>query len=220
MSIKDDALEALSKGIFEVFESVGSEIGEIEEISQGFDMGDWRAYRIAQAAALAVPSLAGAISYIVVPLEIIALLRFLRNSALGTGFILNGAASPLDFPAIFAFAAERPDINDQMIKELQVKAQILAGSAALSTLGPKVAANLIASAITTQMALMAHHTIAPVAAKKMSAMLAKFLLPAGLSRWIPAIGAIVSATVNGVITNMILDAAVDYYGVVRRVGGR
>ncbi|MBO9502475.1 hypothetical protein [Brevundimonas sp. A19_0] len=210
--MKHELLKALNDALLKAFESFGSDIDEVRELSQHQTMDGWKKSRMVKAGSLAAPAVVGGpVGLALLIPELILLMRFLRNSALGVGYIQRGAAAVEDFPAIMLWASEQPADRKALIGSASASAKVMAAKLGAVTVGPAASAKLLASAVTTQIAAMSHTTINTLAAKKGSAWLAKILLGPTLGRFVPFIGAAVGAGANAFITHKMVEAAAAYY---------
>ena len=212
MSVKDELLRALNEALLKAFDSVGSDLDEILELSEEHTIDSWKTSRMIKAGSLAAPALVGGpVGLALLVPELILLMRFIRNSALGVGFIARDAAAAEDFPAIMLWASERPADRKALIGSASASAQVMAAKVGAATLGPVTSAKLVSSAVTTQLAAMSHTTINALAAKKGAAWLAKILLGPAVGRFVPFFGAAVGAGANAFITHRVIEAATSYY---------
>jgi len=216
MSIQQDLMAKAQEAFIAVFDDVSASYYEIENLSRGWQIDDWKMYRIGQAGALALPNLAGGLlSAVSIVPELLALMRFMKISAVGIGYIRNGAASYGDFENIVVLATV--DQHDgRMIKaklQAAVAAQVAAGGVA--SLSPAVAASLMSGAIMEAMAAASHHAIAPFAAQRGAHMILKTFGATAFGRAIPLLGFALGAGVNGYVINKMMTAAEEYYALLR-----
>jgi hypothetical protein len=216
MSFKDDLIEGARKLLLQAFNETAATLDEVEEYAKGWSLEEWRIYRMAQAGSLALPNLVPGAGLIVLLPELLILIRFMRIAALGVGFIKNGSATATDFENILAFSSASHQQQKIITAKLRASAAATVAGGAVAVLTPAMAAGLMSGAIVDVVAAGAGH-IAPIAAQKGAAWLAKLLGGPALASWIPFIGFVISAGANVYITGAVLEAAETYFDEIKSV---
>ena len=216
MSFKDELIEGARKLLLQAFNETAATMDEVEGYAKGWTLEEWRIYRIGQAAGLALPNLVPGAGLIVLLPELLILIRFVRVAALGVGFIKNGTATATDFENILAFSSVSKQQQKLITAKLRASAAATAAGSTIAVLTPAMAASLMSGAIVDVVASGAGH-IAPIAAQKGAAWLAKLLGGPALAGWIPFIGFVISAGANAYVTAAMLDAAETYFDEIKSV---
>jgi len=216
---KDELVEKLSELLLQLFEEVGADISEIKEIAKGYDVEEWSKYRAVQAGLLAAPQLVPGLNWLLVVPELLALIRFLRVSMLGVGFIKGLEVDKDDFAAIFMFASDRKSTRSLTAKALTAKARVLAAASgnAAGVIAPALGAKLVAGAVVSMSINVSGHTVGPLVARKAATFLAGILAGPTFIKIVPILGVIVGAVANGYVTSKMIDDAVAYFDMKKQV---
>ncbi|MBI1263409.1 MAG: hypothetical protein GC187_01585 [Alphaproteobacteria bacterium] len=215
----DDVVKKIAEGIMDAFDDLGSSLDEIRMLARGHSLQSWREERMLKAAALAAPSAIGgpmALAYL--PVEVAALMRFTFNAVIGVGFIRNGAAWRDDFlNTFYVLSNENIDFDARLRSQVVAKLSAMGAAHAAVAVSTQAGAQLLSTAIVNTLLLKAGSKIAPPVLAKISAKLAAWLSGPTVAKWIPLVGAAVSAGINSWVTSTLIDGADRYYAFLRRV---
>lgn len=198
------------KMLVNTFESLGSDLEQIERKTDDYSASSWYRTSVLDVASIgagacAIP-LSGAVT---LPAEFVYLIREIYNSSMGLGFLINDDAHKDDFAIILGLWTDEIKIEDETLHHVWNVADV-------TGVTEKMVTSLGSEGMVSQ--LMAKKTGAKVAGKlatkiaaKVGAKISAKYAAKMITIWIPGVSAVVCGGLNAWIMNGVLSSAKSYY---------
>ena len=190
------------------FELVAGSTDGICRATEGHSLATWRALQLSRAGVLGATSAAVPIAgYATMPVELLVLMRWMHQAALGIGCLKVGAIEDGDFRNIMALWAGSTELSDELGR--YVTTRMVAEKAAAA--GAVSAAGLFTKAFALGAEAVGGAQLGTKLAETIAGRLAPHLASKTATRWMPLISAAVGGAANLLLIQRIMSVSERYY---------
>ncbi|MDX1540244.1 MAG: hypothetical protein R3349_02460 [Geminicoccaceae bacterium] len=190
------------------FELVAGSRDGICRATEGHSLTTWRAVQLSKAGVLGATSAAIPVAgYATLPVELLVLMRWMHQAALGIGCIKVGEIRDGDFRNIMALWAGQAELTDELGR--YVTTRMVAEKAAAA--GAVSAAGLFTKAFALGAEAVGGAQLGSRLAETVASRLAPHLASKTATRWMPLISAAVGGAANLLLIQRIMSVSERYY---------
>lgn len=194
------------------FELVAGSKDGIYRATEGHSLTTWRALQLSRAGILGATSAAIPIAgYATMPVELLVLMRWMHQAALGVGCIKVGEIEDGDFRNIMALWSGSAQLTDELGR--YVTTRMVAEKAAAA--GAVSAAGLFTKAFALGAEAVGGAQLGSRLAETIASRLAPHLASKTATRWMPLVSAAVGGAANLLLIQRIMSVSERYYEFAR-----